>query len=95
MKQPYIPLEKRSKREQKEHFTARRGSWGDVNPVTKKSPNPKAYNRKKIGRRYEHEPLPDFYVYIWVNFIKKGLINLNIQQNQPKTWQASLLLRTM
>jgi hypothetical protein len=30
--------------------------------VTRKPPNPKAYNRKKIGRRYEHEPLPDFDV---------------------------------
>jgi len=60
VKQRYIPLNKRSKREQKEYFAARRGSWGDVNPVTKKPPNPKAYNRKKSGHRYEHEPLTGF-----------------------------------
>ncbi len=60
MKQQYIPLEKRSKREQKKYFAARRGSWGDINPVTKMSKNPKAYNRKKSGQWYEHEPLPGF-----------------------------------
>jgi hypothetical protein len=60
MKQTYIPLEKRSKREQKAYFAARRGNWGDVNPVTRKPPNPKAYNRKKSGQRYEHEPLSGF-----------------------------------
>ncbi|MCL2003646.1 MAG: hypothetical protein FWG72_06550 [Oscillospiraceae bacterium] len=53
MKQQYIPLEKRSKREQKAYFAGRRGSWGGVNPVTRKPPNPKAYNRKKSGQRYE------------------------------------------
>jgi len=56
MKQQYIPLEKRSKREQKKHYDAQRGSWGDVNPVTRKIPNQKLYNRKKSGQRYEHEP---------------------------------------
>ncbi|MCL2031443.1 MAG: hypothetical protein FWG93_07840 [Oscillospiraceae bacterium] len=61
MKQRYIPLEKRSKREQREFYAARRGSWGEINPVTKKPPNPKAYNRKKSGQR--HEPLSGFYFY--------------------------------
>jgi hypothetical protein len=64
MKQRYIPLEKRSKREQKTHFAARRGSWGDVNPVTKKSPDPKIYDRKKSGQRYEYEPPPGFCVWM-------------------------------
>jgi len=56
MKQKYIPLAKRSKREQKAHHNAQRGSWGEVNPITRKSPNPKVYSRKKSGQRYEHEP---------------------------------------
>jgi len=60
--QQYIPLEKRSKREQKEYFAARRGSWGSVSPVTRKPPNPKAYNRKRSGQRYENEPPPGFFV---------------------------------
>jgi hypothetical protein len=60
MKQRYIPLEKRSKREQKAHFAARRGSWGGVNPVTRKPPAPNIYNRKKSGQWREHEPLLGF-----------------------------------
>lgn len=60
MKQRYIPLEKRSKREQKECHTSKRGNWGDVNPVTRKTPNLKAYNRKKSERWFEHEPHSDF-----------------------------------
>jgi hypothetical protein len=61
MKQRYIPLEKRSKREQREHYATRRGNWGDVNPVTKKSPDPKVYNRKKARQRYEHGPQAEFF----------------------------------
>jgi len=56
LKQKYIPLEKRSKREQRGYHAARRGNWGDVNPVTRRAPNPKAHNRKKSGRWLEHEP---------------------------------------
>jgi len=66
MKQRYIPMEKRSKREQREYHAAQRGSWGSMNPVTRKPPNPKAYNRKKSGQRYEHEPLPGFLVSLTV-----------------------------
>ena len=43
----YIPLEKRSKREQKAEHAKRRGSWGAINPVTRRPENPKAYNRTK------------------------------------------------
>ena len=43
----FIPYEKLSKKEKKALDALRRGSWGDVNPVTRKSPNPKAYNRRK------------------------------------------------
>ena len=60
MKQKYIPLEKRSKREQREYHAARRGNWGTVNPITRTTPNIKVYNRKKFGQRYEHEPMPGF-----------------------------------
>jgi len=64
MKQKYVPLAKRSKREQKVYNSAQRGSWGDVNPVTRKSANEKAYNRKRnSGQRYEHEPLPGVILY--------------------------------
>lgn len=43
----FIPYEKLSKKEKKALNAKKRGSWGNCNPVTRKSPNPKAYNRKK------------------------------------------------
>jgi len=49
-KQPFIPLGKQSKQKQKEYHASKRGSWGDINPVTRKPPNPKAYTRNKTGR---------------------------------------------
>ena len=58
----YIPLEKRSKREKKEYYATRRGSWGGISPVTKKPPNPKAYNRKKSWQRNDSDRGPDFLV---------------------------------
>jgi len=49
-KQPFIPLDKQSKNNRKDFHDAQRGSWGNINPVTRKPPNPKAYNRRKTGR---------------------------------------------
>lgn len=47
----YIPFEKLSKKKQRELNAGRRGMWGAISPVTRKPPNPKAYNRKKARRR--------------------------------------------
>ena len=49
-KEPFVPLSKQSKLNQKKFHDAKRGSWGNVNPVTRTPPNPKAYNRRKTGR---------------------------------------------
>ena len=46
----FVPLEKRSKRQQREWYKARRKTWGDFSPVTRRPENPKAYKRKKVGR---------------------------------------------
>ena len=63
MKQKYVPLEKRSKKQQKEFHSMQRKDWGSLNPVTRKVPNAKAYNRKKAGQwAYEHEPLSGFSI---------------------------------
>jgi len=62
MKQKYVPLEKRSKKQQNEFHNAQRKDWGNLNPVTRKVPNAKAYNRKK-ARQWEckREPLSGFF----------------------------------
>ena len=43
----FVPYEKLSKKEQQKINEARRGTWGDLNPVTRKPTNSKAYNRKR------------------------------------------------
>ena len=44
----FIPYDKLSKKKRREADRARRGSWGGINPVTRRPDNPKAYKRKKI-----------------------------------------------
>ncbi len=44
----YIPYEKLSKKEKRKLDTAKRNTWGNLNPVTRKPENSKAYNRKKM-----------------------------------------------
>ena len=46
----FIPYEKLSKKKQRELDAARRGSWGGLNPVSRKPRNPKAYDRRKARR---------------------------------------------
>ena len=43
----FVPYEKLSKKKRRELDSLRRGSWGGLNPVTRKPENPKAYNRRK------------------------------------------------
>ena len=43
----FIPYEKLSKREQQKINKAKRGTWGEINPVTRKPKNSKAYSRKR------------------------------------------------
>ena len=59
----YIPFEKRSKKEQRDLYSARRKNWGEISPVTRKAPNPKAYKRRKSGKRFENEPESGFLLY--------------------------------
>ena len=47
----YVPLSKKSKKEQKKFHAMQRGTWGSLNPVTRSMPNGKAYNRKKMKQR--------------------------------------------
>jgi len=46
----FIPYEKLSKKEQKKRNAARRNTWGELNPVTRKPQNSRAYNRRKALR---------------------------------------------
>lgn len=59
----FIPYEKLSKKKQRELNKEKRGSWGALNPVTRKSENPKAYNRKK-ARQWSCEDRHDVPVFV-------------------------------
>jgi len=43
----FIPYEKLSKKEKRKIDQAKRQTWGELNPVTRKPENSKAYNRRK------------------------------------------------
>lgn len=46
--QKFVPYEKLSKKKKKEFNQLKRNEWGQLNPVTRKADNPKAYKRKKF-----------------------------------------------
>ena len=47
----YVPLSKKSKKEQKKFHAMQRITWNGLNPVTRTVQNGKAYNRKKMKQR--------------------------------------------
>ena len=59
--QKHIPFDKLSKKKQRELNAKRRGSWHGVVPVTKKTANGKAYNRKKTLRGWDDPMTVSFY----------------------------------
>ena len=48
--QKLVPLNKRSKKEQKAYHDKQRGSWYGLSPVTRVVPNKKAYDRNRAKR---------------------------------------------
>lgn len=55
----FIPYEKLSKKEKRKRDAMMRNTWGPLNPVTRKSENPRAYNRRK-ARKWIDDPLRAF-----------------------------------
>ena len=47
----FVPLDKRSKKEQRAYHAQQRGSWNGVNPVTRVVPSKKVYSRKRAEYR--------------------------------------------
>ena len=63
----FIPYEKLSKNKKRKMDLAKRQTWGELNPVTRKPQNSKAYNRKKAQdwKRKLPDPVP-FLSYLLV-----------------------------
>ena len=62
----FIPYEKLSKREKRKMDLAKRQTWGELNPVTRKPENSKTYNRSNARnwKRDYHEPIPGLLLFI-------------------------------
>ena len=56
----FTPYEKLSKKEKRKLDAARRGTWGGLNPVTRKPEKPRAYKRSKSWKR-EVPPFHDLF----------------------------------
>lgn len=63
----FIPFEKLSKKKQREINQRKRSNWGAINPVTRKSENPKAYNRKK-AQKWSDDFKSEPYLILKINF---------------------------
>ena len=57
----FIPYEKLSKKEKRKLDRAKRQTWGELNPVTRKPENSKAYNRNKARNWKREQPIPGLY----------------------------------
>lgn len=47
----FIPYEKLSKKKKRELEKARRGTWGELSPVTRKAQSAKVYDRNKARKK--------------------------------------------
>ena len=45
--EPFVPLDKQSKKKRRAYHRMKRGPWGQVVPVTRVMKNKKAYDRKE------------------------------------------------
>jgi hypothetical protein len=59
----FIPYEKLSKKEKRKMDLAKRQTWGELNPVTRKLENSKAYNRKRTQDWKKELPYPASIIY--------------------------------
>ena len=58
----YIPYEKLSKKEQRKLNAIKRSDWGGISPVTRRSENPKAYNRRKAQKWSDDDSVSVLFV---------------------------------
>lgn len=50
VKMNFTPIKKRSKREQRKYYAAKRGSWNGLSPVTRVVQTRKVYDRNRVKR---------------------------------------------
>lgn len=62
--QKFIPFVKLSKKAQQAINKNRRKNWGNIDPVTKRPANSKAYNRKKARAWKDTFPTSELFYYL-------------------------------
>lgn len=60
----FIPFVKLSKKTQQEINKSRRKNWGNIDSVTKRPANSKAYNRKKARAWKDTFPTSELFYYL-------------------------------
>ena len=59
----FIPYEKLSKKQQRAINAKKRGTWGALNPVTRKVESKKIYNRQKARKWSDDSSTVPFHFY--------------------------------
>ena len=67
----FIAYNKLSKRKQRQVNAAKRGKWGDISPITRRSASPKAYKREKIRPWSDDDSGAGFFYYISNNHTRR------------------------
>ena len=62
----FIPYEKLSKKKKRELDLLRRGTWGALNPVTRREKNPRAYDRRK-AQSWKKESGPVLFSFTFLS----------------------------
>ena len=76
----FIPYEKLSKKEKRKMDLAKRQTWGELNPVTRKPENSKAYNRKRTQDWKKELPNPASFLGLQISyFIGNGPKSISYQ----------------
>lgn len=72
-----VPREKMSKSQRRKLDLQKRSGWGGLNPVTRRPPNPKAYNRKKIQKGMGEDTLR-FESFSFDRIAEQGFMRLKV-----------------
>ena len=81
----FIPYEKLSKKEKRKLDQAKRQTWGNLNPVTRKPENSKAYNRKKTQDWKKELSHPAFLFFL--SHLRRKIL---LRQFYQRLWQYPL-----
>ena len=86
----FIPYEKLSKKEKRKMDLARRQTWGELNPVTRKPQNSKAYNRKRTQEWKKELPHPASLFYWCVIFFRAFLALQYVAKTHHQTYLSTI-----